>query len=204
MINVVKSFKEYGIQFEKVGSVERCYVWCCDGTSLKKICVGSQSLDQKVRDPQLLPLAEVVTCFEGEQLLVSVLGVCPTLIRVLDDTRADGRRFMVLQSFNEDVFLQCFRQSHQDVFGMLEVTTALEYVIHRMKGSLYEDWTEDRPLLRKCIREGSVAFSDLRNILSDVIELRPSIRPYICYTGHPYFKSTIDRVSPFFCVLLPF
>ena len=49
------------------------------------------------------------------------------------------------ESFNEDVFLQCFRQSHQDVFGMLEVTTALEYVIHRLKGSLYEDWTEDRP-----------------------------------------------------------
>ena len=142
-----------------------------NGTSLKKICVGSQSLDQKVPDPELLPLAEVMTCFEGEQLPVSVVSGSPSLIRVMDDNRADGRRFMVLRSFYENVFLQCFRQSHQDVFGMLEVTTALEYVVHRLKGSLYEDWTEDRPLLRKCIREGSVAFSDLRDVLSDVIEL---------------------------------
>ena len=48
------------------------------------------------------------------------------------------------------------------------------------------------------MREGSVAFSDLRDILSGVIELWPSIRPYIRYTGHPHFKSTIDRVSPLF------
>ena len=166
--------------------------------SVKKICVGSQSLDRKVPDPELLPLAEVVTCFEGEQLPVSVVGGSSSLIRVLDDNRADGRRFMVLQSFNENVFPQCFRQSHQDVFGMLEVTTALEYVIHRLKWSLYEERTEDRPLLPKCIWEGSVAFSDLRDILSNVIELWPSIRPYIRYTGDPHFKSTIDRVSLLF------
>ena len=129
-----------------MGSVERCYVLCWDETSLKKICVGSQSLDQKVPDPELLPLAEVVTCFEGEQLLVSVVAGSPSLIRVMDANRSDGRRFMMLRLFIEDVFLQCFRQSHQDVFGMLEVTTALEYVIHRLKGSLYEDWTEDKPL----------------------------------------------------------
>ena len=135
MINDVKFFKEYGIQIEKVGSVERCYVLCCDGTRLKKICVGSQSLDQKLPDPELLPLAEVVTCFEGVQLPVAVFGGSPSLIRVLKDNRTDGRRFMVLQSFNEKVFLQCFRQPHRDVFGMLEATTALEYVIHWLKGS---------------------------------------------------------------------
>ena len=110
MVNDVKSFKEYGVQFEKVGSVERCYILCWDGTRLKKICVGSQSLDQKVPVPELLPLAEVVTCFEREQLPVSVVGGSPSLIRVVDDNRADGRRFMVLRSFNEDVFLQCFRR----------------------------------------------------------------------------------------------
>ena len=64
-----------------------------------------------------------------------------------------------------------------------------------LKGSLYEDWTEDRPLLRTCIRKGSVAFSELRDVLSDVIELWPLIRPYVRYTGHPHFKSTVDRVS---------
>ena len=57
------------------------------------------------------------------------------------------------------------------------------------------DWTEDRPLLRSCIREGSVAFCNLREVLGDLIELWPSIRPYIRYTGHPDFKSVADRVS---------
>ena len=126
MISDVKSFKEYGIQFEKVGNEERCYVHCWEGTYLKKICVSSQTLDQKVPDAELVLLARVVTCFEGEQLPVSILGASPSLVRVLDDKRSDGRRFMMWQSFSEEVFLQCFRQSHQDVFGMLEVTTALE------------------------------------------------------------------------------
>ena len=110
---------------------ERCYVHCWEGKCLKKICVSGQTLDQKVPDAELVPSAHVVTCFEGEQLPVSILGTSLSLIRVLDDKRSDGRRFMMWQSFSEEVFLQCFQQSHQDVFGMLEVTTALEYVIHR-------------------------------------------------------------------------
>ena len=172
MISDVQSFKEYGIQVEKVGNEERCYVHCWEGKCLKKICVSSQTSDQKVPDAELLPMAQVVTCFEREQLPVSILGASPSLIGVLDDKRSDGRRFMMWQSFSEEVFLQC-----------------------RLKGSLYEDWTEDKPLLRTCIRRGSVDFSDLRDVLSDVIELWPSIRPYVRYTGHPHFKSTVDRVS---------
>ena len=195
MVSDVESFKEYGMQFERSGNVEHCYVLCWDGLNLKKICVGGQSLDQKMPEPELLPLASVANCLEGRQLPVSVLGASPSLIRVLDTNRTDDRRFLSWQSFDEEVFLQCFRQSHQDIFGMVEVTTALEYVIHRLKWALYEDWTEDRPLLRACIREGSVAFCNLREILSDLIELWPSIRPYIRYTGHPHFKSVADRVS---------
>ena len=195
MLSDVKSFKEYGMQFEKSGCIERCYVLCWDGLNLKKICVGDQSLDLKMPEPELLPLALVASCLEGQQLPVSVLGASPSLIRMLDANRTDDRRFLSWHSFDEEVFLHCFRQSHQDIFGMIEVTTALEYVIHRLKGALYEDWTEDRPLLRSCIREGSVAFCNLREVLGDLIELWPSIRPYIRYTGHPHFKSVADRVS---------
>ena len=53
------------MQFEKVGNVERCYVLRWEGTYLMKICVGSQSLDQKVPDPELVPLVQVVTLFRG-------------------------------------------------------------------------------------------------------------------------------------------
>ena len=195
MISDIKAFKEYGVQFEKSGHVERCYVLCWDGLVLKKICVGNETLDQRMPAPELLPLARVVNCLEGQQMPVSICGGSPSLFRVLDAGRTDDRRFVSWQSFDEEVFLQCFRQAHQDIFGMIEITTAVEYIIHRLKGALYEDWSEDKPLLRATIRAGSVAFCNLREILSDLIELWPSIRPSIRYTGHPHFKSTVDRVS---------
>ena len=98
--------------------------------------MGDQALDQKMPDPELLPLPRVANCLEGQRLPMSVLGASPSLIRVLNTNRTDDRRFLSWQSFGEEVFLQSFRQSHQDIFGMAEVTTALEYVIHRLKGSL--------------------------------------------------------------------
>ena len=119
MVSDVKSFKEYGMQFEKSGNMERCYVLCWDGLNLKKICVGDQALDQKMPDPELLPLARVANCLGGQQLPVSVLGASPSLIRVLDTNRTDDRRFLSWQSFGEEVFLQCFRQSHQEL-GILK------------------------------------------------------------------------------------
>ena len=42
----------------------------------------------------------------------------PSLVRVLGDDLADGRRFVHHQTFDE-VFLQCVRQGHQDN-GMVE------------------------------------------------------------------------------------
>ena len=100
-----------------------------------------------------------------------ILRVGCSLISVLDDKRDDVRRFMVLQPFDREVFLQCFRQSHQVMFGDLEVTTVVEYVIHRLKGTLHYELTEDKPLLRKCICQGFVGLCDLRGILTDLIEL---------------------------------
>ena len=94
MLSDVKSFKEYGMQFEKSGNIERCYVLCWDALNLKKICVGDQSLDQKMPEPELLPLARVASCLEGQQLPVSVLGASPSLIRMLDANRTDDRRFL--------------------------------------------------------------------------------------------------------------
>ena len=47
---------------------------------------------------------------------------------------------------------------------MVEVTSLVDYVIIRLKNAVYEDWKESRVLLRKCIRQGSVAFKDLREV----------------------------------------
>ena len=182
---------------------ERCYVLCWEGNYLKKVCVGYQSLDLPVPDAELVPLARVVSSVGSQQLPVSIVGGSPSLLRVLGDNRDDGREFLQVRRFNEDVFMQCFRQAHQDIFGMLEVMTAVEYVVLRLKSVVHEDWVEDKPILKKAVRAGSVDFSDLRAMLTDLIELWPSIRPYIRYTGHPHLKDVVDRVGYcFFFVLL--
>ena len=192
------TFKEYAVQFEKTLSEERCYVLCWEGDFLKKVCVASQSLELPVPDAELVPLARIMCSLGTKQLPLSIVGGSPTLLRVLSDHRDDGRRFLVVQRFTEEVLLQSFRQAHQDVFGMLEVVTAVEHVVLRLRSVIYEDWLEDKPCLRRCIRAGAVPFADLRTVLTDLIELWPTFRPYIRYTGHPHLKEVVDRVSVFF------
>ena len=59
-------------------------------------------------------------------------------------------------------------------------------------------------LLRKVIRLGFVAFPDLREVLTDLVDLWPSIRLFIRCTGLPHVKDQADSVSVvFFCQLFP-
>ena len=108
-----------------------------------------------------------------------------SLVRVLRDNRSDERRFNNYQDFDEKTFFRCLQQADQDVFGMVGVTTSVEYVIHQLKSVLFEEWTEDRTVRRKCIRQGSVNFADYREVLTELIDLWFSIRPYISCTGYP-------------------
>ena len=125
-------------------------------------------------------------------------------MRVLGDSRTDGRRFIVFEQFGPEGFLQCIRQAHQDVFGMVEVSTLMEYTVHRMKSALYEEWTENRPILRKCVRQGFIDFCDLRPLLTDLIERWSTIRPYIRCTGNLEAKGFSARVSVSLCCVIFF
>ena len=64
-----------------------------------------------------------------------------------------------------------------------------------MKSALHDEWTEDKVVLRRCILKGAVDFSDIRRLVADLVELWPSIRPYIRCTGLPHAKDTVDTVS---------
>ena len=142
-----------------------------------------------------MPLSRIVYSLPTKQLPLSLSGASPSLVRVLGNVRADGLRFVVYQSFSEEVFLLCFRQAHQDVFGLVEVVTFVDYVVQRLKNALYEEWTEDKPVLRKCVRQGSVTFCDYSALLTDLIDLWPSTRPYIRCTGNPEAKEKAASVS---------
>ena len=130
----VTSISEYALQFEKDSRVEYCFIIYWDVDKLKKVSVDVQSLDEE------LPNAEL-----NRRLQMVVRGASPSLMRVLGDTREVSRRFVVYQRFTEEVFLECFQRAHQDVFGMVENGTLVEFIIQRMKSAVYEDWTEGNP-----------------------------------------------------------
>ena len=141
------------------------------------------------------PLAQFVHSLPNARLPLCIAGASPSLHRVIEDNRNDRKRFVVHLQFTEEVFLQCVRQAHQDVFGMVEVTSLVDYVVIRLKSAIYEVWTEEKVLLRKCVRQGFVAFENLRELLTDLIDLWPSIRPYIRCPGLPHVKDHPDNVS---------
>ena len=155
---------------------------------------------------ELVPLAQFVHSLPNARLPLCIVGASPSLIRVVEDNRNDGKRFVVHLQFTEEVFLQCVRQAHQDVSGMVEMTSLVDYVVIRLKSAIYEDWTEGKVLLGRSVRQGFVVFEDLRELLTDLIDLWPSIRLYIRCTGLPHVKDHPDSVSCsysiLFCMLL--
>ena len=195
VLNGASAFGAYAIQYEKDAEEERCFVVFWEDGHLKKVCIGSEPLEQPVSYAELTPLSRFVCCLEGEKHPVSVVGVSPSLLRVLSDSRVDGKRFVVCQSFNSANLLQCVRQAHQDVSGMVKITTLVDYTLHRLKRALYEEWTEGKVVLRKCVRQGCADFCDLRAVLTDLTDLWRSIRPYIRCNGKPEAKASSDRVG---------
>ena len=195
MFKNIGQFREYSLQYEKDTEVERCFVLFWEDNYLKKVCVGCESLLQRVPKPELLPLARVVCSLPSGKLPLAVVGGSPSLVRVLSDTRTDSRVFVSYQPFTSEMLIRCIRQAYQDVFSMMEVTSLVDCTVLRLKTAIYEAWMEERTILCKSVRQGHVEFTDLREVLSDLIELWPSIRPFVRCTGNPEAKDKAERVS---------
>ena len=204
VLSAVGSRNEYALFYEKDLDVERCFVVCWLGNTLKKIFIGQEALDQAMPKSELVPLARFVNSVPNARLPLCINGASPVLLRVIEDNRTDGKRFVKHQQFSEEVFMQCVRQAHQDVFGMVEVTSLVDYVILKLKSAVYEDWTEGKVLLRKVIRQGFVGFQDLREVLTDLLDLWPLSRLFIRCTGLPHVKDQADSVSLSLFLLLLF
>ena len=189
--------QEYSVEFEKTDGVQYCYVIYWEDDHLKKICIDSQSLDQKFPEAELVPIARVICSVEERQLPIALRGSSPLLLRVLSENLCHSRQFIVIQAFNDEVFMQCFRQAHQFVFGKVELITFVEYIVRRMRSDLHEEWTEDRVVFRQCLLKGVASFEDLRSLVVDLIDLWPSMKPYICRNRLPHAKDAADLVSRF-------
>ena len=92
--------------------------------------------------PELVSLDHLVCSLPSKKLPMSLIAGSPSVVRVLGDSRSDGRLFVQYQALTIEVLMQRIRQAYVDVFSMVEVTTLVEYCIPRLKGALYDDWTE--------------------------------------------------------------
>ena len=195
LLGGISKFKEYSIQFEKEDDAEFCFVVWWEDDHLKKVCISVESLDQTLPDAELVRLSRVIYSLDPPQFPLCIRGASPTLVRVLGEVLPDGRDFVVHERFTSEVFLECFRRAHQNIFGMLEVVTAVEYIVLRMRSALHDTWTEGKTVLRRCIRKGSVPFEDLLHVVDDIVGLWANIRPFVPYTGLPHVKERVDSVS---------
>ena len=150
-------------------------------------------------------MSRVIDSIVSCQFPVSCQGGSATLLRVLSDNRVDGRQFVVCQEFSEGAFLQCFREAHQEGFGMLEVTAMIDFLVLRLRGALQEPWMEDVTVVRRCVIAGRVLFADLCSFVTELTPMWKFVKEYVRYTRARHLKSSTDRVRSFvlcfFCSL---
>ena len=141
-----------------------CVFRSWDENDLQSICVRVETSGQQLPRSELSCLSRVIDSVNSCQLPLSVQGGSASLLRVLNENQVAGRRFVLWQEFNVDVFLQCFLQAHQAVFGMLEVTTMVDYLMLRLRGALLEPWLEDICELRRSVVVGRVNFQNCADL----------------------------------------
>ena len=162
------------------------------------VCVWVEPLGQHVPKAELSGLSRVVDSTTSCQLPLASHGGSPTLLRVLSDNRVDGRSFVVFREFSEDVFLHCFRLAYQEVFGGLEVTTMIDFLVLRLRGALQESWLDDLPVLRRSVIAGRVLFPDMSDVVRDLLTVWALVQNYTKDSAPRHIKTEAGRVSYFF------
>ena len=191
----IGDFKSYSDVFVERSGGKQCLVRTWEKHVLLEVCVDVQSPGQRVPLAELNSLSCILGSVPGNQLPLSIEGASPSLLRVLSDAREDGHQFILSRNFTEEVFLSCYRQAHQEVLGMIEVTAMIDYLMLRLRGALQDPRLEDASVLRRCVVAGHVPFCDLRDVAAELIHVRNSVREFLRYTGPHHIKSETDMVS---------
>ena len=200
----VDTFGQYSVCFEDHDDGQYCIVRTWEKNVLLEVCASVEPLGQVIPAAEFAALSRVVSCLPPSQMPVAILGVSQSITRVLSDNREDGQRFVFCREFTCDIFMRCFRQAQQEIFGMLEVTTMVDFLMLRLKGALYEPWMEDVPQIRRCVIAGRVLLDELKGVVKKLIEVWNSVREIVRFTGPRHIKSEYDRVSPLVSLSLCF
>ena len=138
---------EYCVQYEKVATEERCFIVFWEKEHLKKVCFGSELLEQLVPYSEVTSLSRFVCCIEGEKLPISSFEVSPSFLRLLSDSRIDGGgRGGDLQCTSPSVPKFCCNVSSSPIKMFLDDSD--NYRLPRLKSALYEEWTDGKEVLR--------------------------------------------------------
>ena len=175
------------MRFEEHSDGRYCFVLTWKGNTLLDICINVEPLGQRVPQSELSHHDKSAFSF---LFPISICGTGPSFLRVLSDERSDGQRFVYAREFSSDVFLHCYRVTHQEIFGLLEVTTMIDFLVMRLRGALQEPWLEDLPELRRCVVAGKVSFNELRGIATELVSIWETVQEYV-----RHIKCESDKVG---------
>ena len=183
------------MRFEEHSDGQYCFVLTWEGNTLLDICVKVEPLGQRVPQSELSSLSRIVTSLPSAPFPISILGTGPSVLRVLSDERSDEQRFVYAREFSSVVFLYCYRVAYQEIFGLMEVTTMVDFLAMRLRGPLQEPWMEKLPELRRCVVAGKVSFNELRGFVTELMSIWETVREYVRYTGPRHVKCESEKVG---------
>ena len=128
---------------------------------MKRVCVMVEDHDVRFPHSELLCLSCVRCSVNGSSYPVALVGGSWSVVSCLNSIRDKGMVFVPYRAFFCGVFLKCVQQAHQDVFGMLDIVTVIEYLMVRLRTALYEEWIDGHVTLQRCVRAVQVLFEDI-------------------------------------------
>ena len=172
---------------------------------MKRVCVLVEDHDVRLHHSELLCLSRVMCSVNGSSYLVALIGGSSSVANCLNSIRDDGMVFVPYRAFTCGVFLTCVQQAHQDVYGMLDIITVIDYLMVPLRTALYEEWIDGHVTLQCCLRAGQVSFEDLRGVIEeDIRALWQHIQQFVRYTAAAHLKEMRDAVSCFVDVIVTF
>ena len=204
VFGAVNRFKSYSLEFKERSEGLFCYVRTWDGVRMKRVCVLVEAPDVRLPHSELLCLSRVKSSVSGSPYPVALVGGSSSVVNCLNAVRDDGMTFVPYRAFTHSVFLKCIQQAHQDVFGMLDIVTIIDYLMARLRTASYEEWIDGHVTLKRCVRAGQVSFEDLRGVIEDIRSLWQPIQQFVRYTGPAHLKERRDAVSNLVDVLVTF
>ena len=143
IFGVVNRFKSCILEYKERPEGLFCYIRTWDGVRMKRVCVLVEDHDIRLPRSELLCLSRVMCSVNGSSYPVAFVGGSSSVVTCLNSIRSDGMVFVPYRASTSGVFLNCVQQAHQDVFGMLDIVTVIEYLMVRLRTALYEDGSLD-------------------------------------------------------------